>query len=229
LNALPGYLVRKSLWSRTPHDGRAVIRSRYRDRFPEDKGRCGGVYNDFLDASVVMHGIEERARKYLDAGGERDILEEKEIMDDATMTASSLRRCLLALIECEEMSAVLDGKFEIEKFRPGMAITSVVRMASSQIPRVQEAVAQTRDAAEGSTSPGKGKVSVDKAAEVLPLAGKEGTSSSTTTTNPEKETTPTTGEHAVGKSDKKGVGAEVKKTETDEKGKDETGTGVENS
>jgi len=71
----------------------------------------------------------------------------------------------------------------------------------------------------------KGKVSVEKGGfDVHPLAGKEELPSL-----PPKATTKETTPEQVDKSDKKSVGVEVKKNGPGEKGKDEIGTGVENS
>ena len=227
VEALPGVSVRRALWGATPPKERDVIQRRHREKFPEERGACGGMYDAVVDAILDLGDLQARSRRYLDGAGGRDFMEERTIREDAKMTTMVLRRSLLGLIECEEMNLVMHGSLDGETVLVDSALASVLRLSDEH---AQTAVVQTRDNG-GSGNPAKVEASAgDKGGEFLPLTGKESsTSSSSTAESPQKETTPDPGGQ-VDKSEKKSaVAAEVKKTETDEKGKDETGTGVENS
>ena len=212
---LAGALLRNELWKHSPPDVRDSIRAKMQEDY--GGGSCGLWYVRFFQGADDMWKLEERARQYLDDDRERDVLEEEQIAKEAENLTDTMGTCLTMLFECEEMNKVIYGKFAVESVRPGSAINNVVRLADSN---PQTKTTENSVLLAVSRIPKTGRTSVETG-DVIPLADKE-----TTSPSPPQQTSST---ERVEKSDKKTGQVEVKKSESDEKRKDETGTGVENS
>jgi hypothetical protein len=214
--------MRKVFWNNSPPKLRDYIRVRHTEKY--GGGTCGMWYSTFLSSVAAMQKLEGYARNYLDGAGERDVVMEDAIATSAEEVMTTLTLSLGHVIECEEMNKVMTGKFGVETLNEGSALSNVMRLSKAN--REIKTLEEVNPVSRGERGiPGNGKVSVDKGSDVLPLAGKEEPPLA-----PLKETTKETAPaEQVDKSDKRSTGVEVKKNDTDEKRKDETGTGVENS
>jgi hypothetical protein len=224
---LPGVLVRDALWKNSPPEVRELARARHQEKYRD--GNCGDLYRSVFEARWRMKLYERRSREYLDGEGERNILLEDATVRLVETTTNELKKLISAVIDCEEMNKAMTGKFDVETVKEGSALSNVLRLAKSNqredFERIHESGDYERILQQALAIKGKGGVSVNKGADIIPLAGKE-----ESPTPPPKETTKeTTPAAQVDKSEKKSVGVQVKKNETDEKGKDESSTGVENS
>ena len=224
-DGLPGVLVRNALWKNSPPEVRELARARHKEKYGD--GNCGDLYTSVFEARGRMKVYERKSREYLNGEGERNILLEEGMVRLVETTTDELKMLISAVIDCEEMNKAMTGKFDVETVKEGSALSNVLRLAKSNesgdLERIYESPDYERILRQAMGTEPKGDVSVDKGADITPLAGKE-------EPRPPKETTKETTPAAhVDKSEKKSVGVQVKKNETDEKGKDESSTGVENS
>ena len=219
--------VRNKLWKNSSPEVRELARARHKEKYRD--GNCGDLYTSVFEARGRMKVYERKSREYLDEGGERNIVFEEEMVRLVETTTNELKQLISAVIDCEEMNKTMTGKFDVETVKEGSALSNVLRLArsneSEDFDRIHESGDFERMLQQAMEIKAKGDVPVDKGADIVPLAGKE-----EPPTPPPKETTKeTTPAAQVDKSEKKSVGVQVKKNETDEKGKDESSTGVENS